>query len=313
MAKNNRQDTNKATGKTQAKKAVPADATPGKPKARTLRPKPPPAQPVQESETAPILAEATSQNTPTQPAMEVHHHPEIAHGKKSWKEYLLEGLMIFIAVTLGFIAENIRESITNHEHVKELTSQLVQGLKSDTALLNEIYQEETRISKANNDLFNLLQQPLKKEDMGRLLQLVVASHSMQPFHPSTGAIEAVKKELHLKQFSNSKIISYISEYEKHIELLRTVQDITLQYQRSFIDPFLLKHFSALSLDTAFNNPPMANPAIQNLSQPDITQLNVDLVLIRINTRELLKDNLKVKADAVKLLQYVKEEYDPAEE
>src|SRR4051812_46434987 len=39
--------------------------------------------------------------------MEVHHHPKVE--KKNFKEYLLEGLMIFIAVTMGFIAENVRE------------------------------------------------------------------------------------------------------------------------------------------------------------------------------------------------------------
>src|SRR6476659_2694983 len=49
--------------------------------------------------------------TPNQESenMEVHHHPDIHHKPKKWKEYFLEFLMIFLAVTLGFIAENIRE------------------------------------------------------------------------------------------------------------------------------------------------------------------------------------------------------------
>jgi len=34
--------------------------------------------------------------------MEVPHHPHVE--KKSFKEYFLEGLMIFFAVTIGFIA-----------------------------------------------------------------------------------------------------------------------------------------------------------------------------------------------------------------
>jgi hypothetical protein len=46
---------------------------------------------------------------PTDP-MEVHHHPEVE--KKTFKQYLLEGLMIFLAVFMGFIAENIREKIS---------------------------------------------------------------------------------------------------------------------------------------------------------------------------------------------------------
>ena len=41
--------------------------------------------------------------------MEVHHHPHIPTHAKPWKEYLLEGLMIFVAVTLGYGAENVRE------------------------------------------------------------------------------------------------------------------------------------------------------------------------------------------------------------
>ena len=49
--------------------------------------------------------------------MEVHHHPHVA--KKNFKEYFLEFLMIFLAVTPGFVAENIREHFelpTHHSH-----------------------------------------------------------------------------------------------------------------------------------------------------------------------------------------------------
>jgi hypothetical protein len=42
--------------------------------------------------------------------MDVHHHPDLHHKKKNFKEYFLEFLMIFLAVTLGFIGSirNIR-------------------------------------------------------------------------------------------------------------------------------------------------------------------------------------------------------------
>jgi len=38
--------------------------------------------------------------------MEVHHHPDLHHRKKKFKEYVLECLMIFLAVTLGFFCGN---------------------------------------------------------------------------------------------------------------------------------------------------------------------------------------------------------------
>jgi hypothetical protein len=66
--------------------------------------------------------------------MEVHHHPDV--GKKTLKEYLLEGLMIFIAVTMGFFAESIRESINQHNREKEYISSFAEDLRIDTSRIN---------------------------------------------------------------------------------------------------------------------------------------------------------------------------------
>ena len=38
--------------------------------------------------------------------MEVHKHPHHVTHKKKWAEYLLEFFMLFLAVFLGFLAEN---------------------------------------------------------------------------------------------------------------------------------------------------------------------------------------------------------------
>jgi len=41
--------------------------------------------------------------------MEVHHHPDLHHKKKNFKEYFLEFLMIFLAVTLNNPIEEFSE------------------------------------------------------------------------------------------------------------------------------------------------------------------------------------------------------------
>jgi uncharacterized protein YoxC len=66
--------------------------------------------------------------------MEVHHHPKA--GRKTFKEYLLEGLMIFLAVTLGFFAESLREYVNDREKEKQYMHSLVDDLKKDTAALH---------------------------------------------------------------------------------------------------------------------------------------------------------------------------------
>ena len=61
--------------------------------------------------------------------MEVHHHPQVE--KKSFKEYLLEGLMIFLAVSMGFIAENIRENIADREKAEVYMKSLISDIKDE--------------------------------------------------------------------------------------------------------------------------------------------------------------------------------------
>lgn len=189
---------------------------------------------------------------------------------------------------------------------------MVQDLKADTAKLNEVGKIETNIVRYNDTLFTLLQQPSKNADAKKILEFIANSHSMYPFHPSGGAIAAIKNELHLKQFSNSRIIGYIATYETHVELLHTLEDITLQYQRSYLDPFLRLHFTAVDLDIAFKYLPLKSVRTRNLTQEDLTQLGAEMVLIRINTNELITDNERLKKDAINLLRYIKQEYDVQE-
>ncbi|PWT70617.1 MAG: hypothetical protein C5B59_19605 [Bacteroidetes bacterium] len=240
--------------------------------------------------------------------MEVHYHPKLEHKRKHWKEYLLEGFMIFVAVTLGFIAENIREGITNRQHARELVSQLVHDLKNDTSQLNGIYEKESDILQANSALSDLLNKPLTEVNTDRLQRLIAASHNIWMFYPSTGAIAAIKNEIHLRQFSNSNMIGLIADYEKHIDLIRTVQGITLQYQRTYIDPFLLRHFTPANLNALFNNMPAVSKDTRNLSEEDLIQMGSDMALISLNTKELLGDNRRLFADASKLLEYAEKQF-----
>jgi len=245
----------------------------------------------------------------TKNKMEVHHHPELHHKHKPWKEYLLEGLMIFIAVMMGFVAENIREDITNQQHSTQLTLRLVRDLRNDTTRLDGIINKEIGISKANDTLINLLQQPLAKADLKQIQEFIYKSHSLWPFFPSNGAINAIKNELHLKQFANTDIITYISNYEGSFNLLHTVQDITLQYQRTYLDPFLFDHFTPGNLDAVFSKSPPKDAQMRNLMQNDLTHLATCMVLIRINTNELVNDNKRLKEEAIALLNYVNKTYE----
>lgn len=67
--------------------------------------------------------------------------------KKKLKEFLFEGLMIFIAVTLGFFAENIRERISNNEKERHYIENLIKDLEKDsTYITHSILENKTKIA-----------------------------------------------------------------------------------------------------------------------------------------------------------------------
>ncbi|HLK30953.1 MAG TPA: hypothetical protein VKT28_20415 [Puia sp.] len=84
--------------------------------------------------------------------MEVHHHPNVE--KKNFKEYFLEFLMIFLAVTMGFIAENIREHFVDKWKEKHYIESLYEDLKNDTARLSVLIDYDDKKIAALSNMSN---------------------------------------------------------------------------------------------------------------------------------------------------------------
>ena len=61
--------------------------------------------------------------------MEIHKHPHHVTHKKQLGEYALEFLMLFLAIFLGFVAENIRETSVERHQEKEYMRLMVEDLK----------------------------------------------------------------------------------------------------------------------------------------------------------------------------------------
>ena len=77
--------------------------------------------------------------------MEVHH----SHGHggpKKWKEYIAEFLMLFLAVSMGFVAENIREKHVENERSEELMHSFVADLKENQLQLDSLITNNSRIA-----------------------------------------------------------------------------------------------------------------------------------------------------------------------
>jgi len=134
--------------------------------------------------------------------MEVHHHPDVE--KKNFKEYLLEGLMIFLAVTMGFFAENIRENIAKKEKENEYITSLARDLEKDKTELREIIKYnndevknlDSLLSFANSDMgdFKNRQQVYKYAGSVSNLSVFISNDATMSQLKSSGGLQFIKHD-----------------------------------------------------------------------------------------------------------------------
>lgn len=86
--------------------------------------------------------------------MEVHHH---THKPKNWKEYVTEFIMLFAAVTLGFLAENLREHQVINHRIEQNKVAILKDLLADSTNIDRVIKIEdtciNRFNRINNFLY----------------------------------------------------------------------------------------------------------------------------------------------------------------
>jgi len=153
--------------------------------------------------------------------MEVHHHPDLHHKKKNFKEYFLEFLMIFLAVTLGFIAENIREKITEHHRAKIYAAEMVNDLVADTIQLRMYINYMTNADHNVDTLFQLLSaHPPKEIPSGKLYWYGLFGAATETFVPNDATFEQMKSSGSLNYFTHNSLAKKVAEYDRRCRLMK---------------------------------------------------------------------------------------------
>ena len=94
--------------------------------------------------------------------------PNKSTGKKI-REYFFEFLMLFLAVTLGFFAENQRESYSERQLEFQYVTSMIEDLRSDTLQFRKAFQERKAIILMCDSLTLLLRKDDKSaHDLQRL-------------------------------------------------------------------------------------------------------------------------------------------------
>jgi hypothetical protein len=161
--------------------------------------------------------------------MEVHHHTHTA--RKKWTHYFWEFLMLFLAVTLGFLVENEREHYIEHLRARQYALSLADDLEKDTAAfrrLGVLY--ALNVKKVDTLNFLLKKKSWQNLPGGTLYYYadVVRWVNIMTFHDAT--IQQLKNSGNLRYFP-TQLQHKISEYDRRSREISVRQENELYFSR----------------------------------------------------------------------------------
>ena len=243
--------------------------------------------------------------------MEVHHH---SHHPKKWKEYITEFLMLFLAVSLGFFAENLRErQIEKHREISYLKN-VHEDLQLDLKNIDNVMNQNTIRLQAMDTLFQKINNnTITNEDVYYYIRNLALRATFESSHVG---LDQIKSAGGLRMIKNPEIISGIQEYERALDALEKLENVrerTLEQARfkmaAVFEPTISYEMLVNQSQgiMRFNRPQKANAILQENKQAVKELLN--LVTFGLNSNRYLNNNLiKEKANGLKLDSAILKEY-----
>ena len=163
--------------------------------------------------------------------MEVHHHAN-HEGKKNWKSYVWEFLMLFLAVFSGFIAEYQLEHKIERNREKEYIESMVHDLGEDTIKMNiEIPRNIKKAAGIDSLLTNIYATPYSDSSlkiMYRLNNYLYSGRAQVYFTKRT--ITQLKNSGGLRLIRNKAASDSIIIYDENCERLEKQFDVLFTSQ-----------------------------------------------------------------------------------
>jgi len=243
--------------------------------------------------------------------MEVHHHPQ--PGKKNFKEYFLEGLMIFLAVMLGFIAENVREGISDNAKAKEYINSFIQNLKDDTTGISNTIIENTRKLENLQRLMSLSRQDLSstetRKDLYNYCGSSVGFYSI--FKSNDATMQQLKNSGAMRFIKKGHVADSIAKYD--IEMYGVYSAGTIYTNANDIG--ILASHELLDYSVYYDSSYMSNKKFTAKILPLLTndpakqKLFFNKVDFEIGATKNYLNNLRERRPfAIRLLDFLKKEY-----
>lgn len=242
--------------------------------------------------------------------MEVHKHPHNVTHKKKWTEYLLEFFMIFFAVFLGFVAENLRERIVNHQHEKEYIRSMLQDLQSDTSNLAKAIEGYERKDQLFDTVFALYP-TLTSGYNSTLIRSIRKERSYPDFIYTDRTIQQLKNSGGMSLIRNQKAANAITDYDLEMHKLSNNMVVEIGFfndvAKSWREIFADQHFIENGSNQNATNSMGENYLLKN-DRATLGRFYNELVDFRSACDFIKQQQQLIKKRAENLMTLLKKEY-----
>lgn len=208
--------------------------------------------------------------------MEVHKHPHHVTHKKKWSEYFLEFFMLFLAVFLGFLAENWREHLVEKERAKVLAQSLYADLKKDTVELQRDIRFSSSKATAADSIISMLHQPRNKWHDTAFYRSLTEIATINPFIATQGTYQQMKASGSLRYFKQS-LVNLMNAYDVQISRTALRDEIDERHNQDKVAVFAYDAFNIEILFDMRLGKPITHPLYMNLADANAVNKFINLI------------------------------------
>lgn len=249
-------------------------------------------------------ADSLNKNQKTE-NMEVHHHSHSEHGKRNWKSYIWEFVMLFLAVFCGFLAEYQLEHIIENQRESTYINSMIDDLEQDILQTNFILESHALKSKQVDSLLVELSSDGISLNGNKAYQLWKNSNGFNDFFQNDRTIQQLKSSGSLRLIRIKSVSDKIMEYDQIVKKLYISQNM---YNNLLINNDLYNQLFDFIMIDRINNLQAAIP----LTPKGKTLLNeayANRVFWKRGISTIIKKTNLVNAEAKKTIEFIKKEYE----
>lgn len=194
---------------------------------------PPPEVPPSEL-TTPTDIESSLPN-PESEDMEVHHHNH-HEGKKTWRAYIWEFLMLFLAVFCGFLAEYQLEHKIEQDREKRYMQSMLEDLKVDTAKITKFASDNDHNQQKIDSLIHLIHRPDRNAHSNTIYYFArIITVPAPRFELNDRTYEQMKSSGMLRLIRDRAVSDSVSTYYANQTNFKQQEEVQLTRMNTYFD------------------------------------------------------------------------------